>query len=662
MPEPIQWDSKRKDEATRWLDFELRYALASRSQIEKKWRDWLEQYRAPAIQPIKHFPFEGAANFVLPITAVDVDQLYAKFMQTIHAADELWSVTGLNEDWENAAKPMQDFLTWLDHTVLKMYQVNQRALLEMVKLGTAIYKHGWLYESRPILTYDDQGKITRVQKTRSQPFVDHVRLNDFIIPPYAINLQPDEQGGAPWIAERIRVQVDRLRSMAEAQEPYLPNIDQEALNTVLSYERHVQTEYDLKVQDMDYVKRARRNIDFDKDAETADSTKATAGLGTIVREVEIFEIHARFTTRTSESQDDIILWYHLPTRSIIRGVYQYYLHGARPYEVIRYFPGEGFYGIGVCEQKEVFQRIQSELYNYQQDNVLLANSSMLAAREGGNIAPNEPLWPGKVLMTVGDPNTELRQFKMADIYPSLPGLINQVQTMGERRTGISDLQVGNIAALPGRTPAQTMQVLLQEGNRRPDLTIKDMRNSGLAKLGLRIIQLLQQFIGSPVDVDGKKFLDLSTEVLGPELGGVVAQKLSTPLQNAELGLGVTLTATSGSANKEAQKDSNKELMALMSQIYPQYLQAMQVFMAQPTSPMGALSLSQMKGMNAMLQHTLELSDFRNIHEILPDISAAEAYAQQAGAASQPLPVIQGRGGQFGAAQGINQLAGLAEGT
>ena len=48
-----------------------------------KWRDWLTQYRAPATQPTKHFPFEGAANYVLPVTAIDVDQLFAKFVQTI---------------------------------------------------------------------------------------------------------------------------------------------------------------------------------------------------------------------------------------------------------------------------------------------------------------------------------------------------------------------------------------------------------------------------------------------------------------------------------------------------------------------------------------------------------------------------------------------------
>src|SRR5439155_9369148 len=122
-------------------------------------------------------------------------------LQTIHAPENLWTLEALNENWLPAQKPLQDFLQWLDYTLLKMWNVNKRVFLEMVKLGTGIYKAGWLYEKRPIFTYNDAGNRVRADRMVSRPIVDHVRLADFLIPSYGYAIQPDEQGGAPLVAE-----------------------------------------------------------------------------------------------------------------------------------------------------------------------------------------------------------------------------------------------------------------------------------------------------------------------------------------------------------------------------------------------------------------------------------------------------------------------------
>src|SRR5256886_12755857 len=101
--------------------------------------------------------------------------------------------------------------------------------------------------------------------------------------------------------------------------------------------------------------------------------------------------------------------------------------------------------------------------------------------------------------------------------------------MGERRTGISDIQLGNLQALPGRTPATTMLSLLQEGSRRPDLTLKDMRYEGLSHVGLRLLQLCQQFVSSPVDVGGKKLLEMAVSALCDAPRAPAPPKMLMPL-------------------------------------------------------------------------------------------------------------------------------------
>jgi hypothetical protein len=669
---PIRWGKGRQDQCLQWLDVELTAAQSARQTLEARWRDWLEQYRAPAIQPTKDFPFAGAANYVLPITATDVDQLYAKEMQTIFAPDNLWTLQALNEGWVDAAKPLQDGMTWLDRNALHMWDVCKRVKLEKFKLGTGIYKTGWLYEQRPIWTYDQYGKQVRGKKTVGRPFVDHVRLNDFIIPPYAYAIQPDHQGGAPWVAERLRMDTDRFRSLARSSEPFLPGISTDAVNAVLKFIEGADTEYDTKVQDMDFVKRGTvisTEQDFDTD-------KSNIGQGSIrravARDIELWEIHARFPTGgiggaddpardtqgDNDSQDDIVVWYHQPTRQFVRAVFNPYHHGRRPYDVERMFPGDGFYGIGVCEQKEMFQRGGSELMNFMFDNVLLGNSIGIAAKAGANIAPGEPIYPGKIWITEGDVRQDLQPFQLGTVRSDLPALIQMFGQIGERRTGISDIQLGNMQNLPGRTPATTMLSLLQEGNRRPDFAIKDSRYEGLAVVGLRIIQLMQQYVGSPVDVGGKTLLRLMVQSLGMPEGLHAAQKLTMPNESAELGLGVSITATSGSANKEVERQNMVALLQLAGQLTPQFIQLISVAQQAQGTPVGMVALQSALGLQQLYRRTLEQYDVRNIEDVAPDIEKDTQPLQAP--SGTPAGPLAGAGGLVGPTGGTPQLAGVLQ--
>lgn len=625
MADAIRWGAGRQDAFVQWLDYELQDAIRARAPLLTTWLKWLEQYRAPAIQATKSFPYEGAANFVLPVTATDVDQLYASFMQSLHAPENLWTLQPLNERWVQAAKPLQDYLTWLDRNLLKMWNVNKRVVLECTKLGTGIYKTGWLYERRPIWTYDQAGRRLKVDKIRGQPTVDHVRLADFILPPYSYAIQPDAQGGAPWMGERLRISPPRLMALANSSEPFLPNIDKDALESILKYEEANQPEYDEAIQRADLVKTSQsRTSDFDTTDDTTGSAKTTTTLRQ-VRDIELWEIHARFGTQSADTQDDVVVWYHQPTRRIIRGVYAFYNHGQRPYDVIRYFPAEGFYGVGVCEQMEVFQTMESDLFNFTYDNVLLANSRMIVARAGANISPGEPIYPYKIWITDNDVRSDFAQFPMGDIYPSLPMLQTMVNERGQRRSGIGDLQLGNMQTLPSRTPATSVLSLLQEGKRRPDLTIKDMRYEGLSAVGLKVLQLSQQFIGQVSgDVGGQRLLQLAIESLGMPEGQAAGEKLATPLEDAALGVGVSLTATSGSANKEVEKQGYLALLQLSGQVSQQVLQFLQIAMTAPALQPEALQA--IRALREIEARVLEQYDIRNPEQILPLADTAGAQA------------------------------------
>jgi hypothetical protein len=653
VPEPIQWGPKREAKFVEYLASELREGVSARDPLLQQWIRWLQQYAAPAQQGEKNFPYQGAANYVLPLTATDVDQLHAKFVQTIHAPEDLWTISPMNERWVDTAKPLQDTLTWLDRNLLKMYNVNGRVILEMTKLGTGIYKTGWDYQRYPTLTYDNMGRVIKVEKVRGVPYVDHVPLADFVIPAGYYAIQPDAQKGAPWVAERIRYSPAQLRRLASATSPFLPNIDKSILELIIKFEESGLTDYD------EYVRQQEREVSgaklpssesqqWDKSSTQMAGQTGTAGTK-IIRDIELWEVHCRYPTKSDAGEEDIVVWFHQPTRKIVRGVYAYYTHSQRPYDVVRYFPGEGFYGIGVCQQKEVFQAMASDLFNFNWDNVLLANSRMVVAKAGSNIAPGEPFYPNKVWIVDDDVQKSFGVFPMADIYQSLPLLQSSVQALGERRTGISDIQLGNIQELPGRTPATTMLSLLQEGNRRPDLTIKNMRYEGLSTVGLRVIQLLQQYASSPVDVGGQQLMRLVTQTLGMPEGQEVASKLMTPLEDAALGIGVSITATSGSANKEVERQGFTTLLQLAASLYPQFIQAVSLAMQAGGTPVAQVALDSAKGLAELFQRLLEQYDVRDTESLIPFSNQTVAATEQAGA----LAAVGPQPGPTGANPGPN---------
>ncbi|WP_371070107.1 hypothetical protein, partial [Salmonella enterica] len=108
----------------------------------------------------------------------------------------------------------------------------------------------------------------------------------------------------------------------------------------------------------------------------------------------------------------IVAVVHLPSRTVLRATINPYRHGMRPYEAARYFRGDGFYGIGVCEQSEVFQDNLSEFFNYQKDNTLVSNTPLIAIKQGTNVVPGEPIWPLKMFV-LDDPSSDMKTFNFA---------------------------------------------------------------------------------------------------------------------------------------------------------------------------------------------------------------------------------------------------------
>lgn len=655
MPQPITFGADRKAQFTEYLCTDITRALMDRGALERKWAMWLDQYRAPANTAIKDFPWHGASNRTLPFTAMNADPLIARFVTTLHAPPNLWSLQPLNERWVDVAKPMQDYLQYMDERTLHMYDVDYRAIVEFIKLGTCIYKTGWFFERRKKLGYDQTGQLVPQDEFLSNPFVDHVSLVDFLLPPEALHIQADMQGGAQWVAERFWMRQGEFLARAQGQEPYLPNYDPAAVDLV---KRFVESSRSVggEVEDTRY--RLDNNIPSH------------------LRRIELFEAHCRFDCTGEGTVDDVVAVVHLPSRTLLRVIVNPYRHGKRPYTAARYFRGDGFYGIGECEQSEVFQEMLTLLWNYQMDNVLAVNAPMLGVKLGANVVANEPIYPLKI-WALDDPSTDIREVKLSEVYPSLSNFSAIIQAWGERRTGINDVQLGNIESLPSRTPATSMMSMLQEGNRRFDLSLKELRDA-MDEIGLRTLQNMQQFMSNPIQNPQAVYqLQMAIMALGEPEGSFVASMLTMPLEDIEAGIGVAVTATSGSVNKEVEKQAWIALAGLNAQFGQQYLTLAQILgnpQLQLMAPVVVQCAAQVfKGTSEIQRRLLEQFDIRNPEEILVnaavliDTAAQTAPVTQAlalGAASAGVTAGSngGQSGGAGAAGGLDGLAMLLTGA
>ena len=595
----IQWGKGRKQEFIDWIHAEIRRVQAQRSSLEQKWRDWLELYRAPYQKySEKAFPYEGAADFPYPFAMMQVNPILANELQSLHATENLWTLGPLNERWVSAAKPLQDYLQFVDRRFINMWDTNYRVGLEKLKLGTGIYKTAWEYRQNRTTGYDENLQRARILSTINRPFSRHVHLANFYIPPEALEIDPDATMGAQWVAERLRMRPATLLAQSKGQEPFLPNFDKAAVDNIMEQREFMLTDDEQKKRELDRL---------------GDSFSVNEQI------VELFEVHARFDTTGDGIEDDVVVKIHLNINEIVQALHNPFAHGKRPYDAVRFLRGDGFYGIGLCEISESWQAIIEEMLNNSIDKARLSNAPMLAFKEGANIVPGEPIYPTK-MWALQNPKEDLVPLFLTDNRGNFDfsQIIEFAVSSGNQATGMSDLRRGNIGSLPSRTPATTVQSMLEESGMLLDLPMKDARKGGLSEVGLKTLQLIQQMTGNPqVNPGGQQYIDLAMMVLG-EKGEFVAQALALPFEDISTGIGVELTATSAANNKVLEQQKLMGILQLAAQLGPVVVQLMQMAEQMPRSATAATAVGAAQGVIELFRRLLEQNDIRNINDILPE--------------------------------------------
>lgn len=587
--EKLIWAKGREDDFRDWLGLELTQTLSDRMALERVWQNNIVQWRARVVgDGVADIPFVGASDIELPLTAMHTDPVLADFMQTLHVTQDFWSIVGRRPDMVDVAKPLQKFMSRVEKGYVKMRAVNAKVLMDTVVHGTGIYKD-YIHHSRRMVRGRSGDLVAQLQHA---PRIQHVPLQDFVIPAYAYDIDPDApNGAAPWVAQRFYLTPQQLKERATAEAPWLPAYNREAVEHVLNYVQDTVEPIRATVdQQSRYVPWERRGI-------------------------ELYEVHARFAVNSGLEQDIVAVW-HQPTRTLLRAIASPLLHGKRPFEAAIYLPGMGFYGMGMAEIDEWAQMALTRVMNNVIDNTLISNSIMLGVPAGMNIGPDEAMHPMK-MFALG-PNEDLKAIQLGRPNPQASQLMSFFMQMAEQRTSISELRQGDITNLPSRTPASSVLSILSEGKKRFDMILSNLREGPLASLGVRMLQNIIQI--SQTDPRWKAF---AAEVLGPADGQLVAQILDSQVYDIDSRFGITVTATNSQVNRELEKQNYQALGQIITQLDGLQLQYAQM-LGQPQLAV-AIAESALRGNMELKRRLLEAHDINN-----PDVYMPQMPAQQPG--------------------------------
>lgn len=202
----------------------------------------------------------------------------------------------------------------------------------------------------------------------------------------------------------------------------------------------------------------------------------------------------------------------------------------------------------------------------------------------------------------------------------------------QQRTGVSDFLSGTDTGKGGsRKTATTTMVELQEARTRFNWTM-DSARTAMADIAQMTVSLLQQF-GDDMNFES---------LLGDEAAERVREFLALPEDEVREHGKISVTASSASMNKEAEKQNQIALHQLNTQHTLSYEMPLVQIIMSPQAPqeLKDYAMEKIKGSRVLLDRILQTFDSKNTEEILGSLVALEATLNQQG----PPGAAPGQGG------------------
>jgi hypothetical protein len=191
---------------------------------------------------------------------------------------------------------------------------------------------------------------------------------------------------------------------------------------------------------------------------------------------------------------------------------------------------------------------------------------------------------------------------------------------------VADYQLGRESNVLGnRATATGTLALIQEGNRRFDLNVRDVRDC-LGSVGKKLLLLNAQF----------RPTGMAYFVKGAD-GELVENVLNLPDEFIADGIGMELTASTATINREIEKQGLLAMMGTLTQYYQQLIQIGGIAMnPQTPPPIQQMAIQMADGARYLMSMIVQTYEIRAVDTLLPP-SLADQLESEANAAAQQPP-------------------------
>ncbi len=596
---------------------EIKFQLSTQEPYRQDLTKWSKLYRGNPLQETKNYPLEHSSNVVVKLIKIYSDQVIARIYQGITQTQPRWTVRELNKKFAQACAPYERYIDWNSKNTWNQDAFLLPYIQDCVKLGTAIGYNDFVNE--PVVRYNDQLQQTEIVGNRKGPRPRWVPREDFLIPVGFNDLQE-----SPWIAHRSWYSWDLLEQMS--YRGTIQDIDKLVGNS--------DDEDEMRVERRKYQNQVITPQPDDRFGLWAP-----------------WWVWFRRDLDRDGWPEQYVMLVHPKTEAILRLVANPSPSSTRPYFKASFVSVQGeFDGIGIPEDVEMLQEEVSTIHNQRRDSAHLGNMLMYIAKMAGQLPDTIRPKNGLVIKTPGGAD-DIREFRPSiGVVPIDMAEEDSVMRLAAMTVGMNDVDLGKISSPVGRAAATSIMALMQEGARRFDLNVTQIR-AALTEQAHQVTELWQVY-GLP----GPDETGSPEQVLDEEDAVLVRALLEQPASLRGI-INIQLNASTAAVNREVEKQSNMQLMALVQQHGQMVAQQASLIINPVTPPeIKAILVKTIEGLETTLKKTFQSFDAFDLESVLMGDLLEQIYQsaiqqqqmmQQMGINPQMLAMAQGAQGGGG---------------
>lgn len=624
-PRLLNLDEDTEDRIRSYLDEELSNHYAERGDYIDDLNSWQQDYWAKPSTTQRTFPFLGASNIIVPLTAIAFEAVHARTMTTLWLLEPFVSskirVNGLPA---GSDAKLESYIHYEFLENMKAKRPISNIVTELEKFGTGIGKTG--YEKvvkTAVRTIGDEEQEFEVV-TKSTAVIDPVPGARFLMP-----FAEQDPQTSPWCGEE------------HSKSPYqVLMLEKSGLFYEGTYEKLIQW-----ALDRNRLAETSGGIEFTQKQEELEDTEPV-----LPKSMEFVEIWLAFNIDNDprNTHKEIQIFYHRESQTLMAARYNWRDDLSRPYRYNNYIQVEHRWrGVGICKQNDQFQRETTTIHRQRLDNATLANMRMFKIHKLSGYGPSEPVFPGKMWFV--DDMTHVDTIQAGEVYQSAFSNEQAVLIYSQQRTGVNEVILGMPqVGTPGTATGDLARI--QEGNKKFDYVMTNVRDL-INDLILDTILQIKQF--------GSQTPEYFDVVPG---GDVIRLLFAQPPDALRKKLIFDISAVASSKNRLVDRQNWAQISQILTGYYTNMIQ-----LAQATGDQRIMMMIIQKALTAAteaMRQVLESFGIRNIDRILAievDQLLQRATNETGQSGGIQIPGLEDilRAGGNGGAEGLNRVPGLA---